>query len=399
MAERQPRLRVLYSFPHPLGSPGIGRTAWHQVDELVAAGHEVRVVTTRLAGPPPPGARVTTTLSTLPARAVGRRLGVDRVMAWNDARAARVLGRAPGSYDVVHTWPAGGLRTVRAANRHGVASVRELPNTHTAHAYEVARAAAHDVGVALAATSSHAFHGPRLARELMEYAEATALLAPSDAVAATFAERGFDARRVLRHQYGFDPRAFVPPPPAARPAGRPLRALFLGRAEPRKGLHLALRAWAASSASRDGVLTVAGAFVPGYREALGPLLDQPGVRVTGFTDRPADALAQHDLLLLPSAEEGSALVTYEATATGCVPLVSDASGAPTWAGRAPLVHPTGDWAALAADLDRLASEPALLEELRQECLRARELLTWRAGVQRTVEAYRRALELSGAPRA
>ena len=400
MAEQRPHLSVLYSFPHPLGSPGIGRTAWHQVDELVSAGHSVRVVTTRLAGPPPPGARTTTTLGSLPGRALGRRLGVDRVMAWNDARTAWALTRAPDAYDVVHTWPAGGLRTVRAANRHGVASVRELPNTHTAHAYQVARAAAEDVGVLLPQSNSHAFHGPRLARELMEYAEATALLAPSEAVAATFAERGFGAHRVLRHQYGFDPRAFGPSP--ARPpraAGAPLRALFLGRAEPRKGLHVALRAWAASSASRDGVLTVAGAFVPGYREALGPLVDHPGVRVTGFTDRPAAALADHDVLLLPSAEEGSALVTYEAAASGCVPLVSRAAGAPTWAGRAPLVHATGDWRALAADLDRLASDPALLEELRRDCLEARERLTWRAGVQRTVEAYHRARELSGGARA
>lgn len=396
MVESPSSLRVLYSFPHPLGSPGIGRTAWHQVDELVRAGHRVRVVTTRLAAEPPPGARVTTTLASVPGRAAGRALGVDRVMGWNDLCSARALARSPGGHDVVHTWPAGGVRTVREAHRHGVAVVRELPNTHTEHAYAVARTAAEEAGVVLPAANSHAFHGRRLARELLEYAEATALLAPSEPVVESVVARGVDPRRVLRHRYGFDPRAFpldLARRHRPRADGAPVRALFLGRAEPRKGLHLALRAWRASAASREGVLTVAGAFVPGYREALGELLEHPSVRVTGFTDRPADACAEHDVLLLPSAEEGSALVTYEAAAMGCVPLVSEAAGARTWGGRAPVVHPTGDWGALAADLDRLAARPALLAELQQECLDARDRLTWAAGVALTADAYRDAVAL------
>ena len=395
MTARTPALRVLYSFPHPLGSPGIGRTAWHQVDELVSAGHRVQVVTTRLAAPAPPGARVTTTLSSLPGRAAGRALGVDRVMGWNDLRTAWALSRSPQEHDVVHTWPAGGLRTLREARRLGVASVRELPNTHTAHAYEAARAVGQEVGVE--PTGSHAFHRSRLARELLEYAEATALLAPSDVVVRSFTDRGVEPGRLLRHQYGFDPRRF--PLDLARrrprPPGQPLRALFLGRAEPRKGLHTALRAWLASSASRDGVLTVAGAFAPGYREALGDLLAHPGVRMVGFTDQPAALCAEHDVLLLPSVEEGSALVTYEAAAMGCVPLVSDAAGAVSWGGRVPVVHRTGDWQALAADLDRLSRDPALLASLQEDCLQARDRLDWRAGALRTVEAYRSAIALEG----
>ncbi len=32
------RLRILYSFPDDLGSPGIGMTAWYQVTGLVGEG-------------------------------------------------------------------------------------------------------------------------------------------------------------------------------------------------------------------------------------------------------------------------------------------------------------------------------------------------------------------------
>ena len=41
-------MRVLYSIPHPLGSKGIGTTAWHHIDSLARAGADVMAVCTRL---------------------------------------------------------------------------------------------------------------------------------------------------------------------------------------------------------------------------------------------------------------------------------------------------------------------------------------------------------------
>jgi glycosyltransferase involved in cell wall biosynthesis len=383
-----------------LGSPGIGRTAWHQVDELARAGHQVRVVTTRLAVDAPPGVSVRTTLPTAAGRAVGKLLGVDRAMSINDAATARVLARSARQTDVVHTWPAGGLRTIRAAARHGVAAVRELPNTHTEHAYAAANRAAEDVGIRLDGRNPHSFRGERLARETREYAEATALLAPSDVVARTFIDRGHPAERVLRHRYGFDPRRLRFEDAAARVASTgALRALFVGRAEPRKGLHLALRAWHASAASAGGRFTICGTFVPGYREALGALLHHPGVDVVGFVPDPARLYAEHDVLLLPSVEEGSALVTYEASAMGCLPLISDAAGAQYQPGITALVHPAGDWDQLRRHLDGLVADPGALARMQQACLAGRDELTWAAAVALTAQAYRAAIALRPEPHA
>src|SRR3712207_7615074 len=42
----RPRLRVLYSFPDILGKPGIGMTAFHQVQGLVDAGFDVTIACT-----------------------------------------------------------------------------------------------------------------------------------------------------------------------------------------------------------------------------------------------------------------------------------------------------------------------------------------------------------------
>ena len=47
--------------------------------------------------------------------------------------------------------------------------------------------------------------------------------------------------------------------------GEGLRAVFVGRCEPRKGLHYALEAWIESGAAERGTFTICGNFYPGYR--------------------------------------------------------------------------------------------------------------------------------------
>ena len=44
-----------------------------------------------------------------------RAVGVDRAIAYHDRRVARVLLGGKGEFDVVHAWPGGGERTLRAA--------------------------------------------------------------------------------------------------------------------------------------------------------------------------------------------------------------------------------------------------------------------------------------------
>jgi glycosyltransferase involved in cell wall biosynthesis len=224
----------------------------------------------------------------------------------------------------------------------------------------------------------------------VEYDTATALLTPSEAVRQTFLDRGFSPARLLRHRYG----ARIDAARVREPrTGGGLRAVFLGRCDPRKGLHHALRAWRASRASRDGILTIHGEFLPEYRAVLGSLLDQPGIEVAGFTSAAAAALARADVLLLPAVEEGSALVTYEAQAVGCVPLVSTAAGADLIEGFTGLTHRVGDVAQLTAQLDRLAADSALLERMSKAAAARAEELGWAAAATRLADAYREAVWL------
>jgi glycosyltransferase involved in cell wall biosynthesis len=387
VSSREP-LRILFSFPTRLGSRGVGTTAWHQAAGLADLGAEVRIVCGSverdLHGVPLPVETMRVPAGRIPYRAVG----FDRATAWHDWRAARAVRALAREIDLVHAWPGGAERTLLAARECGVPSLLERPNAHTAFAFEAVAAECERLGIEVEPGSPHAYDAARLAREEREFAAAGYLLCPSDFVAATHRDRGAAEARLLRHQYGYDPCAFAP---RERPAGEPPAVLFAGRGEPRKGLHLALRAWLDSPLAEGGRFLVMGAVDPGYRAVLAPLLAHPGVRELGAVADPSAVMAEADILILPSLEEGSALVTYEARGSGCVLVVSDRTGAVCRHGADALVHPAGDLAVLTAQLRELAHDRERLERLRAASLRGLPGLTWTAAARSLHGAYERAL--------
>jgi glycosyltransferase involved in cell wall biosynthesis len=381
-----PPLRVLYSFPHKLGAGRICTTAWHQVDGASRAGVQVTALTGSLARPVREGVAVRTTLALGKLRIPYKLIGRDLACHWHDRATAFWLGRHHREVDVVHGWPLGSLHTIRAARRLGVPVVLERPNAHTAFAYEEVEKENRAVGVELPGDHDHQVDPKRLALEEMEYAEADYLLCPSDFVARTFADRGFAAAKLLRHQYGFDRTRFTPHG-GREAAGDGLVMIYAGVVEPRKGLHHALKAWLESGAHERGTFMVCGEFVPGYRERLEPMISHPSVKVMGHrTDLP-ELMRQSDVFVLSSVEEGSALVTYEARGSGCVLLVSDASGAVCEHGRNGLIHASRDQAALAAHLRELDADRALLARLRAASLEDLDRLTWDEAGRRLAEVY------------
>jgi len=170
--------------------------------------------------------------------------------------------------------------------------------------------------------------------------------------------------------------------------------LYLGRLEEIKGLDYLIRAFA--RLSFDGaILVLAGDG--SLSESLMALAQQLGIRTNtrfaGYVS-PEDAQVYYavaDVFVLPSVEEGSALVTYEAQACGCVLAVSDATGARCEHRRTGLVHPARDVDALAAHLRELEGDPALLARLRAATVARLDELTWDRSAEQQAGVYAAAL--------
>lgn len=379
-------LRVLYSFPHKMGADRICHLAWQQAAGLAAAGVQVTAMPGCLKQPRPPGVHLEPTLARGPVRIPYRLIGVRRACQWHDWIVARRLRAAPHEFDLVHAWPLAARRTIRAAHELGVPVLLERPNAHTRFAYEVVDRECARVGLQLEPDHEHAWKEDWLRIEEEEFAAADALLCPSDFVARTFLEAGHSPAQLLRHHYGYDEARFFPPPSGPNGGGR-FTALFVGGCAPRKGLHHALAAWKACGAGENGQLLVAGEFVPGYARCLQGLIDQPGVTLLGHRRDVPDLMRSSDVLVLPSIEEGSALVTSEARACGCVLAVSDASGAICKPGQDALVHPAGDVTTLTEHFATLSRRPDVLARLRAASLHTTSTFTWTAAGRTLAAVY------------
>lgn len=385
-------LRVLYSFPHKIGAGRICNTAWQQVAGLVARGVDVTVFPGAVRREIPGALSVFPTLARGKFRVPYKVLGTMRACRLHDWIVSGRIEKMAGRFDVVHTWPLGALRTIKAARRCGIPTVLERPNAHTSFAFRVVETECNRLGLSMPAFHDHAYSAKILEREMAEYEAADRLLCPSDFVLRTFVAQGVGTEKLARHQYGFDPSIYYPRSTGEQRGLRQFTALFVGECSPRKGLHYALQAWLDSTASRDGVFLIAGEFLRGYDQTLARYLEHPSIRILGHRTDVPQLMRSADVLILPTVEEGSALVTYEARGSGCVLVVSNAAGAICRHLEDGLVHDAGDVAALAKHLNMLHQGPELLSRLREASLRTVEELTWAAATTRLIQVYKSVLE-------
>lgn len=117
------------------------------------------------------------------------------------------------------------------------------------------------------------------------------------------------------------------------------------------------------------------------------MLTHPSVQVLGHRRDIPELMRQSDILVLPSIEEGSALVTSEARGSGCVLLVSDAAGAICEHMETGLMHCVGDIATLTQHIDMLYEDRSLLARMRAASLATAPSLTWAAAGEKLLRVY------------
>lgn len=387
------QIRVLYSFPHKIGAGRICTTAWQQVENLARAGTRVTLFTGSQQRELDRKVRVVRTLTVgklrVPRKLVGRYLSCqlhDYIVSWWLARHAAEI-------DIVHCWPLASLRTLQTARRLRIPTVLERPNAHTEFAYAAVEDEMKRLSLSLPLGHDHRRNEIYLKHEEQEYDATEALLCPSDFVATTFSERGFAGSKLKRHRYGYDPTCFsLHQDTRKRTTKDGLTILYAGVCEPRKGLHYALKAWIDSGAAERGKFLICGTFVPEYAERLNEWLNHPSVHYLGQRDDLPEIMREADVLVLSSVEEGSALVTYEARGSGCVLLVSDASGAVCRSGESGLIHRARDVEQLTRHIRQIDKDRALLDSLRSKSLEDLGSLTWESAGVALADCYREVIE-------
>lgn len=207
-------------------------------------------------------------------------------------------------------------------------------------------------------------------KELAEYAEADAILVPSEFARRSFIAEGVPENKLRKVSYGVDLRRFNP---VGEPEAGRFDVLFVGAVSLRKGMPDLLSAYGMLQHPRKRLR-----FVGSVTEDVRALLQRaqrsdPSIEIMGPRplERLRDIMSVSHVMVLPSIEEGLALVQAMALACGCPVIASTHTGGEDLFtdGTEGFIVPIRSPDAIAGHLQQLADDPALQATLRAAALR------------------------------
>jgi glycosyltransferase involved in cell wall biosynthesis len=226
-------------------------------------------------------------------------------------------------------------------------------------------------------------------REEAEYAVADCITVPSTFNIQSFVDSGVSPGKMRRVPYGVNLERFHPTsaPDAAR-----FDVLFAGGMSLRKGVPYLLMAYKELRHSRKS-LSFAGTPDPTFidflkRRALWP----EGVRILGHhsQEQLRDVMSRSHVMVLPSIEEGMAMVQAQAMACGCPVIGTDHTGAADLFAdsKEGFIVPIREPARIAECLQRLADAPELRAQMSEATLaRVNEIGGWHDYGSRALSVY------------
>lgn len=216
------------------------------------------------------------------------------------------------------------------------------------------------------------------------------IIAPSQAVAESVIAQGVRSERVCIVPFGVDVERFHPASPRTLPGEKRFRVIFVGKMDLRKGMHHLLEAWRQLALPRSELMMVGppvdADFVGAMRTRYAGLFIERGNVPHAEL---ASLFAGADVFAFPSLAEGSALVTYEALASGLPCVVTHEAGSVVRDGIEGFVVPVGDVQALKDRLLCLYQNCALRHQMAAAARQRAEEFTWQHYHARLVNALDR----------
>jgi phosphatidylinositol alpha-mannosyltransferase len=199
------------------------------------------------------------------------------------------------------------------------------------------------------------------------------------------------AKRYLGGEYTVIPNG-VALPATADPGSRENRIVFVGRHEPRKGLHVLLRAWPEIRARTGARLRILGADPLQVRLLLTRLrVPDDGIDALGYVreeERTAELLAAKAFVAPSLGGESFGMVITEAFACATPVVASDISGyRDVMAADAGLLTPPDDAAALARAVIELVGDEERRARLGAGARRRAQRYSWDGIARRLLDVY------------
>lgn len=222
-----------------------------------------------------------------------------------------------------------------------------------------------------------------------EYATADAITVPSDFARQSFITQGIDPNKVHVTPYGVNLNEFYPE--QAKKNRDTFRVLFVGRISLRKGIPDLLEAFAKFRHPKKELVLVGG-MQPEMRRFFSKR-NLKGIRLIGAVPRSRvrEFMVASDVMVLPSIEEGQALVLAQALACGLPVIATENTGANNLFvhGKEGMIVPARNPDAICSSLERLAGEPEQRDSMQNAALECVSYLSgWTGYAGRIAEICR-----------
>jgi glycosyltransferase involved in cell wall biosynthesis len=266
-----------------------------------------------------------------------------------------------------------GLKTGKRLQKQGGVFVCDRGSTHQRYQWHLIGEELKRWGIEPSATKArHVLCD----REVAIYEIADAITVPSTFAARSFIESGIPKEKVHVIPYGVRLERFHS---VAEPPSDTFEVLFVGQVGLRKGVPYLLQAFAGLRHPRKK-LTIVGPVSPDLHHVL-ERLPQDQVEFAGSQPQTQVAryMSSSHVMVLPSIEEGLALVQGQALACGCPVIASTNTGSEDLFsdGVEGFIVPIRDPDALRARMQQLADDPQLQLQMREAALkRVRDLCGW-----------------------
>ncbi|MHB8405658.1 MAG: glycosyltransferase [Gammaproteobacteria bacterium] len=213
-----------------------------------------------------------------------------------------------------------------------------------------------------------------LAKEQAEYAQADLITVPSEFARKSFLEQGIPAEKIAKVPYGVHLERFEK---VADPAQDRFDVAFVGAVSFRKGVPDLLQAFTALRHPRKH-LTIVGSMSPDMARYLRSHRFGGDIRFTGHCPQPQlkEILSRSQVMVLPSIEEGLALVMAQAMACGCPVIASEHTGARDLFsdGVEGYIVPIGSSRILAERMQALADDPVSRQRMSEAAINRTALM-------------------------
>lgn len=223
--------------------------------------------------------------------------------------------------DIAYIWNFTSIETYRAIKSAGHIILVENVNSHQANSKQILDEEYRRLGL----KPAHGIDEASIALESAKLELADFVYSPSGEVTGSLLGAGVPAEKIIETTYGLEPnKVFLPEEIARRSQRTELTAVFCGRIGIRKGVHLLLEYWV--KAGVKGKLKLVGNIEPSAKHLVEPYLGKHNIEHIPYTNDLKSVYLDADILLLPSLEEGSPLVTYLALGAGLPSIVSPMGG-------------------------------------------------------------------------